>query len=104
FFFGPSSGLVVWVFTANLLASFLSLLLLLPQLRNFKWQISWAFLKPILHYAWPVLIVGLAGMVNEMIDKILLKYLLTDTENPLAKLGIYSANYKLGVLMTLFIQ
>lgn len=104
FLFGPSAGLVVWVFIANLLASTLSLLLLLPQLRNFKWQLSWAFLKPILQYAWPVLIVGLAGMVNEMIDKILLKYLLTDTENPMAQLGIYSANYKLGVLMTLFIQ
>jgi O-antigen/teichoic acid export membrane protein len=57
-----------------------------------------------LNYALPVLVVGLAGMVNEMIDKILLKYLIPEVQNPMAQLGIYGANYKLGILMTLFIQ
>jgi O-antigen/teichoic acid export membrane protein len=52
----------------------------------------------------PVLIVGIAGMVNEVIDKILLKYLLPDSSTAMMQLGVYGANYKLGVLMTLFIQ
>ena len=42
--------------------------------------------------------------LNEVSDKILLKYLLPDRETAMAQLGIYGANYKLGVLMTLFIQ
>ena len=102
--FGPSASLVVWVFISNLLASLLSMLMLLPHIRSFRWKLSFQYLKPMLKYALPILVVGLAGMVNGMIDKILLKYLVTGTDNPLAQLGIYSANYKLGVLMTLFIQ
>ncbi|MCK9448760.1 MAG: oligosaccharide flippase family protein [Bacteroidales bacterium] len=103
-FFGASASLVIWVFISNLLASLLSLIMLFPSISTYKWDLSFAFLKPVFQYALPVLVVGLAGMVNEMIDKILLKYLVNGTDNPLAQLGIYSANYKLGVLMTLFIQ
>jgi O-antigen/teichoic acid export membrane protein len=57
-----------------------------------------------LAYALPLLVVGLAGMVNEVSDKILLKYLLPDPDTAMAQLGVYGANYKLAVLMTLFIQ
>jgi len=102
--FGDQVSLLVWVFIANLASSLLSLLLLWPQLKNFRYQLSNAFIRPMLNYALPVLVVGLAGMVNEVIDKILLKYLLPNPETAMAELGIYGANYKLGVLMTLFIQ
>ncbi|HRZ77111.1 MAG TPA: polysaccharide biosynthesis C-terminal domain-containing protein, partial [Bacteroidales bacterium] len=61
-------------------------------------------LRTMLAYAFPMLIVGLAGMVNEVSDKILLKYLLPDPATAMAELGVYGANYKLAVLMTLFIQ
>jgi len=71
---------------------------------KFRFSVEAGFLMPMLSYAWPVLVIGLAGMVNEMLDKILLKYLLPADENPMVQLGIYGANYKLGVLMTLFIQ
>lgn len=102
--FGSQVSLLVWVFIANLAASLLSLLLLWPQLKGFRFQLSSTFIRPMLNYALPVLVVGLAGMVNEVIDKILLKYLLPNPETAMAELGIYGANYKLGVLMTLFIQ
>lgn len=102
--FGSGSSLLLWVFVANLLASFLSLILLWPQLKQFTFQWDNSLLRPMLQYALPVLVVGLAGMVNEVIDKILLKYLLPDRSTAMAQLGIYGANYKLGVLMTLFIQ
>ncbi len=101
---GPETGLVVWVFISNLLASALSLGMLSETFRNFRFTISKEILKPMLQYAWPILIIGLAGMVNEMLDKILLKYLIPAEKQPMAQLGIYGANYKLGVLMTLFIQ
>lgn len=102
--FGPDTNLVAGVFLSNLLASGLSLIMLAGVFNKFSFSIEASFLKPMLTYAWPVLVIGLAGMINEMLDKILLKYLLPADENPMAQLGVYGANYKLGVLMTLFIQ
>ncbi len=102
--FGNETGLVIWVFISNFLASVLSLLMLGSLFRSFKWSFDSVLLKAMLRYAWPILVIGLAGMVNEMLDKILLKYLLKPEEQPMVQLGIYGANYKLGVLMTLFIQ
>jgi O-antigen/teichoic acid export membrane protein len=102
--FGPNAGLVVWVFLSNLVSSLLAVILLWPEIRMFRWKLEHQLVKPMLIYALPVLVVGLSGMVIEMMDKVLLKHLLPASSNPLAQLGIYGANYKLGVLMTLFIQ
>jgi O-antigen/teichoic acid export membrane protein len=58
-----------------------------------------------LPYSYPLLIVGLAGMVNETLDRTLLKYLLPGkVEENLYQIGIYSANYKLSIIMSLAIQ
>ncbi len=57
-----------------------------------------------LSYAFPILIVGLAGVVNQNIDKILIPFLLPENRDPIFQLGIYAANYKLAVLMNMFIQ
>ena len=64
-----------------------------------------------LSYAFPLLIVGVTGMINEVLDKIIFKYLapvpagIADKHTYiLGELGVYGANYKLAVLMTLFIQ
>jgi O-antigen/teichoic acid export membrane protein len=58
-----------------------------------------------LRYSLPLVIIGLAGVVNEMLDRALMKYLLPyDARTNLAQLGIYSACYKLSILMSLFIQ
>lgn len=102
--FGADSTLIVWVFVSNLLASVLSLFMLWPVLKQFRFHFEKALLQPMINYALPVLVVGLAGMVIEMIDKILLKHLLPDASTAMEQLGIYGANYKLGILMTLFIQ
>lgn len=102
--FGPGTSLVLWVFVSNLTASLLTLLLLLPYIRGFRFNLDYTLLKPMLHYALPVLVVGLAGMTNDVIDKLLLKHLLPDADGALAQVGIYGANFKLAVLMTLFIQ
>lgn len=101
---GPGTSLVLWVFVSNLTASLLTLLLLLPYISGFRFTLDFSLLKPMLHYALPVLVVGLAGMTNDVIDKLLLKHLLPDADGALAQVGIYGANYKLAVLMTLFIQ
>jgi len=55
-------------------------------------------------YSLPLLIAGLAGMVNETLDRIMVKYLAADSAGAMKQLGIYGACYKLSILMTLFIQ
>jgi O-antigen/teichoic acid export membrane protein len=57
-----------------------------------------------LGYSFPLLIVGFAGMINETSDRILLKYFSPVTVNAMEQIGIYGANYKLAILLTMFIQ
>ncbi|OFX61570.1 MAG: hypothetical protein A2046_00140 [Bacteroidetes bacterium GWA2_30_7] len=102
---------VGYAFISNIVASAISLLILLPELTKIKLKIDKALLKKMLSYTFPLLIVGIAGMVNEVADKIFLKYLVTIPETVkdksayvLAQIGIYGANYKIAVLMSIFIQ
>ena len=115
--FGPQAGLLVWVLISNVLSSLLSLVLLLPQFKGYRFELDKSFIRPMLAYAIPILLINLVGMVNEVADKILIKYLtpipdaqvltdldMTGEEYALSQLGIYGANFKLAVLMTIFIQ
>ena len=115
--FGPQAGLLVWVLISNVLSSLLSLVLLLPQFKGFHFELDKSLIRPMLAYSLPILLISLVGMVNEVADKILIKYLtpipdvqflqnldMTGEEYALQQLGIYGANFKLAVLMTIFIQ
>lgn len=102
--FGPDSSLVAWILISNVASSLLNLLLLSPQLRQMSFRLDKELLKPMLRYTMPILIVSLAGMINEVVDKILIKFLIPDQSTAMEQLGIYGANYKLAVLMTIFIQ
>lgn len=100
----PALG-VGYIFLANLAASAIKLVLLLPQLRGIAAGFDAALLRRLLRYSLPMVVIGMAGIVNEMLDRALMKYLLPyDQEKNLALLGIYSACYKLSILMSLFIQ
>lgn len=96
---------VGYVLISNLVASTLKLILLLPEIgAAFRSSFDRSLLKQVLRYSYPLLIAGLAGTVNEALDRILLKHLISPDLNPMEQLGIYGANYKLAVLMTLFVQ
>jgi len=100
----PAIGLG-YVFIANLLASGCKFLLLIPQLAGIVWGFDRLLFGRMLRYSLPMVVIGFAGIVNEMIDRVLLKYLLPyDFSTNMKMLGIYSACYKLSMLMSLFIQ
>jgi O-antigen/teichoic acid export membrane protein len=101
--YSPDIG-VGYVFISNLLASFITLILLLPEIFRVNLLFDHKLLRRMLNYGFPILIVGLAGMVNQNIDKILIPFLIPDEQNPMFQVGIYGANYKLAVLMNMFIQ
>ncbi len=91
-----------YAFLSYLIASVVTLLLFIPDLKVKMSDFDFTILRQMLKYGWPILIIGIAGMVNLQIDKILLPEL---TEvNPASTLGIYSASSKLAILMSLFIQ
>jgi O-antigen/teichoic acid export membrane protein len=102
---------VEYVLISNLVASLAGILFLMPTLFRTRITFDTGLWKRMLVYAFPLLIVGVTGMINEVSDKIIFKFLVRvpgGTEDPaqytLSQLGIYGANFKIAVLMTIFIQ
>ena len=103
-FFGsiykPNSE-ISYIFIANLIASALTLALMIPFYTKIKYVFSAELWKRMLRYAFPVLIAGVAFSINETFDRILLKELLpSDVAD--SQIGMYSACYKIALFMTLF--
>lgn len=94
---------VAYVFIANLIASAITLLVLLPLYVKIGFGFNKTIWKQMMKYAIPVLIAGIAFSVNEAFDRILLKYLLPENIAE-TQVGLYSACYKLGMFMTLFVM
>jgi O-antigen/teichoic acid export membrane protein len=112
-----SPALAVWyIFVANLISSLVRPVLLWKEFLSIRLHVDSALLKRMFWYALPIVIAGFAGIINETIDRILLKQLLNNPIHvpegfegtPLryaeAQVGIYSANYKLAMLITIFLQ
>ena len=99
----PEIG-VGYVFIANLLSSAITLLLLLPDFLKVSLQFNNGILKQMLNYGFPILIVGLAGVINQSVSFILLPVLIPENLGPMHQLGVYSQGVKLAVLMNMFIQ
>jgi O-antigen/teichoic acid export membrane protein len=100
--YNPEIG-IGYAFLANLVANLVALLLLAKEFTGFPYRFDKELWRKMIKYALPLLIVGLAGMVNETFDRIILDYLLPKGEG-LEQIGIYGACYKIAILMTIFIQ
>jgi O-antigen/teichoic acid export membrane protein len=99
-----TSAAVGYVFLSNLLASLITLVILLPELSAVKDGFDRELWSRMMRYGLPLMVAGFAGMVNETFDRIMLPYLVRDSVTALDQLGIYGACYKLSILMTLFVQ
>jgi O-antigen/teichoic acid export membrane protein len=96
---------IYYIFLSNLIAGLVTLLLLGPEWLRISKPIDWSLVRRMMVYSLPLVIVSMAGVVNEMLDRLVLPKLLSGstTEN-LRDLGIYGANYKIAVLIALFTQ
>ena len=92
---------VSYIFIANLLASAVTLLILLPFYFKVTYKIDTLLWRKMLRYALPVLVAGVAFSVNETFDRVLLERLLPE-EIAKTSIGMYSACYKLALFMMLF--
>ena len=102
-FYNPAFG-VGYIFLANLIASVVNLMMMTPELRGFNYRFNLKLWKEMLRYSAPLLIFGIAGIMNQNIDKILYPWLAGNSSAAMAELGIYGANYKIAIVMVMFIQ
>ena len=99
-FYNPEVG-VGYMFLAGLLANLVSLLFLAKEFIGVQYVFDKELWKQMLKYAWPLLILGFAGMINETFDRIILILLLPEDVAP-TQLGIYGACYRIAMFMTIF--
>ena len=102
----PEIG-IGYVFIANLLSSLVRPIMLMKEFKQLRIVVDKVVLREMVIYAFPLVIAGFAGIINEVLDRILLRRILTATHSrsySLQQLGIYSACYKLSIMITLFIQ
>ena len=90
---------VNYIFAANLVGSTLSFALLLPYLFQFSWQFDRKLFTKMLRYSYPIVIAGLAYVINENLDKYLIGRILDKKTE-----GLYAAAYKLAIFMNLYIM
>lgn len=107
YFYNPEIG-IGYVFIANLLANLLILPFFIKDLLAFRFQIDTSKIKELLIYAFPLMLMGLTGMVNEVIDRIVLEFWLPEgfygNRTNIEAVGIYGAVYKISIFMSLAIQ
>ena len=89
---------VSYPFFANLIASLATFAMLLPVIKQVQFRMDMALCKRMLKYSYPVMLAGLAFMINENFDKIIQYYVIAKEDA-----GAYGGVYKLAVLMTLFV-
>ena len=92
---------IAYIFISNLIASALTLLVMLPFYLKLKYRFSKQLWKKMLKYGAPILIAGVGFVINEVFDKILLGWLLPQ-DIAKSEVGAYAACYRLALFMTLF--
>lgn len=104
FWYDPDVSIGYYII-ANVFASLLTLLFLAKELGNVKLSFDSSLWKKVMDYSYPLVIVGLGGMINEMLSRLVYTRVLDlSREEEMRQLGIFGANYKLAVLITIFIQ
>ena len=104
YFYNTTTNPVVYIVLANLIQSVITLVLLRSEIASIRFVFSSKLWYEMLRYGMPLLIVGLGGIVNETLDRWMLKAWLPGTEDAVkAQIGIYNGCYKLSLLITLFI-
>ncbi|MDO4722740.1 lipopolysaccharide biosynthesis protein [Porphyromonas circumdentaria] len=102
-FYNPSYS-VGYIFVSNLIGNIVIFLLLLPYVFTASLHFSAQLLRRMLNYSLPILILGIAGIFNQMADKILFPMLYDDVDYARQQLGIYGACFKIAVVMVMFTQ
>lgn len=103
-FYNPGVG-VGYAFGINLVCTASITVLFWPELTGFRYVFDYRLWRRILAYSFPILILGLAGILNQTVDKIIFPFVYEGTEQAArAQLGIYGAASKIAMIMAMLIQ
>ena len=103
-FFNPSVGIGYFIL-ANVIASAIKLFLVWKEFAAFKFEFDKKLWREIINYSYPLLIVGMGGMINEMLSRAFYQKILHDDPAiETFELGVFGANYRLAIIVTIFIQ
>ncbi len=94
---------VGYIFIANLICTLLVTFGFIPEIKKLKSGIDFTLLKQMLNYTWPILLLGLAGILNQVADKIVFKKIVPGLEGE-EQLGIYGACVKIAMIMAMITQ
>ena len=100
--YSPEVG-VGYAFYINLFCSGALMFLLVKELTGFKYVFDRALMRRMLSYSWPILVLGIAGILNQTADKILFPYIYKGADAH-AQLGIYGAASKIAMIMAMITQ
>ena len=95
---------VFYVFFINLLCTGFISLLFIPDMLKIRWSFDWGLLKRMLSYSWPILILGIAGILNQVADKIMFPLVYPDKAQANVQLGIYGGCVKIAMIMAMITQ
>ena len=95
---------VGYVFFINLLCTASITLFFLPDLLRIRWQFDGHLLRQMLGYSWPILVLGIAGVLNQVADKILFPLVYPDAERANVLLGDYGSCVKIAMIMAMITQ
>ena len=96
---------VYYIVVANLIQAIVTLLFLYKEILAIRFKIDKKLWRQVIVYSMPLIIVGMGGVINETMDRIMLKWWVPGTDKfKETQVGIYSACYKLSILISLFVQ
>ncbi len=94
---------VGYVFYINLVCTVMLAVCLITEYTGFRWKLDTKLLRTMLSYSWPILVLGIAGILNQTADKMLFPYIYKGSDMH-AQLGIYGACSKIAMIMAMITQ
>ena len=101
--YSPDTG-VGYVFSLNLVCTSLITFFFIPEFKDIRFVFDKQMLKQMLSYSWPILVLGIAGILNQTADKIIFPLVYPDHQHANAELGIYGACVKIAMIMAMITQ
>ena len=95
---------VYYVFFINLLCTGFITLFFVPDLLRINWHFDAALLRQMFSYSWPILILGIAGILNQVADKIIFPLVYPNPTEANSQLGIYGSCVKIAMIMAMITQ
>jgi len=95
---------VFYVFFINMLCTGFITLFFIPDLFKIHWHFDGLLLKKMLGYSWPILILGIAGILNQVADKIIFTFVYPDRVEADVQLGVYGSCVKIAMIMAMITQ